>query len=105
MSEREVHIAGVPAQFGPYLRQRCSWCGAVLIDVDLSAIAFAIPEGKTEEQARADGDFTYSTWEINVLIGREGPATFVVPDVPSATGEGFTVPDDCCMRLDPAVTA
>lgn len=101
---REVHVAGVALTFGPYLRQRCAWCGATLIDLDVSQLAFSIPEGKTEEQARADGDFTPATWEITALIAIDGHATYVVDPIPSDTGEGFTVPDDCCMRLDPAVT-
>lgn len=103
---REVHIAGLPQMWdGRYLRQRCAWCGAVLIDEDLTLIRVSIPEGKTAEQAYADGDLAPSTWPVNALVARDGHATYLVEAEPSAINPQATkVPEDCCMRLDPAVT-
>lgn len=31
-----IHIAGFPVQIGSKYRQRCAWCGAILIDGDMS---------------------------------------------------------------------
>ena len=98
---REVHVAGQWVLWdGRYLRQRCSWCGTLLIDVDMSMIQVAIPAGKTEDQARTDGDLDYPTWQIGALVAFDGAAPFVI----AVPGDMVTVPDDCCMKLDPAVT-
>lgn len=38
-----AHLAGGPIVYGSLIRQRCKWCGAALIDVDLATINVAIP--------------------------------------------------------------
>jgi hypothetical protein len=94
---REVHVAGVPQLVdGRYLRQRCSWCGCVLIDQDLTLVAVAVVEG--EEPGPP------ATWGVDEYVVIEGPVRYVVAVDPSETGEGAKIPNDCCMRLDPAVT-
>lgn len=97
---RVVHIAGGPLQVGAQLRQRCGWCGAVLIDSDLSRMAMPIPEGKTEEQARADGDLRPATWEPGALVAVEGNHQYVVPHE-----DNTRLPADACGQLAHAVTA
>lgn len=87
-----VHIAGAAVRTGPYLRQRCSWCGAALIDVDL-------------RQYPHDDEcwFDYPTWTPSALIVSVGDrATFVVRDQYRV---GDELPEASCMGLDPAVTA
>ncbi|MEZ0077383.1 hypothetical protein [Planotetraspora sp. GP83] len=49
MAESVVHIAGPDIQVGAQLRQRCAWCGAVLLDYDLSCVA--VPEARTRGPA------------------------------------------------------
>jgi hypothetical protein len=44
MTTAVIHITGVPAQVGPLLRQRCAWCGTLLLDYDLTRVA--VPEGQ-----------------------------------------------------------
>lgn len=69
MSATEViHIAGSWLQVGPQLRQRCAWCGATLIDMDLSRVA--VPEGQ---------DPTPAKWEPGSLVGVLGNAQWAVP--------------------------
>lgn len=91
----QIHIAGHPVQVGTVLRQRCAWCGAVLIDEDLSRIAVPVDQA----------DKAYPTWEhgvlvkTNVLDGSGGYWTVVEHT------EGDPVPVGCCAKLDPAVTA
>ena len=42
MSRAVVHITGLPLVVQGHLaRQRCAWCGAVLVDEDLSCVAVA----------------------------------------------------------------
>lgn len=83
-----THIAGPPIQVGVYLRQRCSWCGAVLIDYALDRIA--VPEGQ---------DPTPGTWPAGGLVEVDGAASFVVPHE-----DGAELPANACAQLDPEVT-
>lgn len=84
-----IHIAGVQVQVGPRLRQRCSWCGAVLCDYDLQRIA--VPEGQDPRPAM---------WETGALIKVNGSASFVVEHE-----EGAELPPEACAQLDHEVTA
>jgi hypothetical protein len=90
-----VHIAGACVQVGTHLRQRCSWCGGILVDEDLARIA--VPVGQ-------EGD--YPTWPVGALIR----TTHMDPDSSGVTHvvehvDGQPVPDDCCAKLSPEVTA
>ncbi len=98
------HLAGPVMQIGPRLRQRCLWCGATIIDEDLSRVAIALPDGKTEDQARADGDLNYPTWEIGAWVVVDGPVRAI--ERTRADHElADATPENSCARLDPAVTA
>jgi len=83
-----VHIAGADVQVGPLLRQRCSRCGAVLVDYDLTRIA--VPEGQ---------DPRPGTWTPGELVEVDGGVSFTVPHV-----DGQDVPGNCCAALDPHIT-
>lgn len=84
-----IHIAGPDITIGPLLRQRCAWCGAVLVDYDLTRIA--VPEGQ---------DPTPATWPVGALVVVNGPSSRLVPHV-----DGEQLPTAACARLDPGVTA
>lgn len=101
-----VHLVGPCMRIGPIVRQRCIWCGALIRDDDLSRIAFQIPEGKTEEQARADGDFEPGHWEIGAWVAVDGVARYVVRSraEDEALGADGQTPDGACCRLDPEAT-
>ena len=82
----ETHIASIDVTVdGRYLRQRCAWCGAVLLDYDLALIA--VPEGQ---------DPTPGTWPAGALVRTDGAVSSVV--------EAEVMPDDACARIDPAIT-
>lgn len=83
-----IHIAGPDIAIGPLLRQRCAWCGAVLLDYDLRCVA--VPEGQ---------DPTPATWPVGELIAVDGPTSWVVPHV-----DGDRLPVTACAQLDPGVT-
>jgi hypothetical protein len=83
-----VHIAGPDVTVGCYLRQRCAWCGAVLVDYDLHRVA--VPEGQDPRPA---------TWPVGELVAVDGPASWVV-----GHDDGDPLPDGACGSLDPAVT-
>jgi hypothetical protein len=96
MSGTVVHVAGAVVQVGPHLRQRCSWCGAVLVDQDLTRVMFQAD----------DPDKTYPTWPVGELIETtagdhdSGGVTTVLEHE-----DGQPVPDHCCAKLSPEVTA
>jgi hypothetical protein len=96
MSSSITHIAGPDIVWdGRYLRQRCAWCGATLIDQDLTLVAVA-------------GDpAPFPTWPVGDLIRVDGNMTVVVHEFRGLfPGEEPTkAPDDACLRLDPQVTA
>lgn len=87
-----VHIAGNDVQVGPYLRQRCSWCGVVLIDHDLSAIMY---ESRTPPDQRRP-----ATWPVGALVEVDGHVSSIVEHE-----DGAELPANACGQLDPAVTA
>jgi hypothetical protein len=84
-----VHIAGIPLMVGPWQRQRCGWCGAVLLDNDVRGVctcddgAVALPP----------------TWEPGALVAVDGAASYVVAHV-----DGEDLPAGACGALDPSVT-
>jgi len=83
-----VHIAGVDVHINQRLRQRCAWCGAVLLDYDLATIA--VPVGQDPHPA---------TWPVGELISVDGGLSFTVEHV-----DGGPLPEGSCGRLDPEVT-
>lgn len=92
------HISAQPLYWdGRYVRQRCAWCGAILIDMDLATIAVPIPEDGSDPEPPG-------TWPVNATIRVDGMVTYVVPDETSEDGKGIRPPDDACLRLDPTVT-
>ena len=59
-----IHIAGQPVQVGSVCRQRCSWCGAVLQEVDLKNVAVHPPP--------KPGEKLVFEFEVGRLIKVEG---------------------------------
>lgn len=84
-----VHIAGLDVRVGSQLRQRCGWCGAVIIDVNLANIM------------TLEGDeMGYPTWKVGGLVAVDGNATYIVEHT-----DGEQLPAECCGALEPEVTA
>lgn len=84
-----VHIAGVDVQVGSRLRQRCSWCGATIIDVDLANIAIMVEPG--EEPG------PHPTWPVGSLVEHTGV------DGEGATGGGVTTTVEPQMEDDGSI--
>lgn len=83
-----VHIAGPDIRVNAQFRQRCAWCGALLIDYDLERVA--VPEGQ---------DPTPGTWPVGDLIAVDGNASWVEPHA-----DGDPLPGNACGTLDAEVT-
>ena len=83
-----VHIAAPWINVASRIRQRCLWCGAVLLDEDMSLVGVHTSD---------PSDTAYPTWEG--FVARLGGTTWVVEhDDPNSLPEG------CCANLDPSVT-
>lgn len=80
-----THIAGTRVRVGSRVRQRCGWCGAVLVDEDLGRAAFEEDAGRI-----APG------WNPSDLVTVNGCGMFAVP-----LG---VLPSDACARIDDSVT-
>lgn len=88
MGPEVIHIAGVPVDVGCLGRQRCGWCGALLLDYDRHRIA--VPEGQ---------DPTPATWPVGVLVAVMDGASWTVEHI-----DGDDLPEGACGNIDPEVT-
>lgn len=85
-----VHIAGMTVTINDRMRQRCAWCGALLINYDLANIAVPVTQADTSP----------ASWPVGDLVLIDGNMAALVPHV-----DGAALPEAACGRLDPAVTA
>lgn len=80
----ETHIASpvvtIGTDGGDFIRQRCGWCGTVLLEYDLARVA--VPVGTDPMPA---------TWPVGSLVTVDGPAQV-------AMGNVDRLPDDACGR-------
>jgi hypothetical protein len=87
--ETVVHIAGACLTlFGIFMRQRCEWCGVVLVEYDLRRIQ--VPIGQ-------EGPPPY--WEPGMLVRVDRHIQAVIENPELADGE-VQLPLDCC-AFDP----
>lgn len=89
-----IHVAGIRMEYQHNVRQRCSWCGAVLADVDrLTAATCIHPDGGMHAKA--------ITFPAGCLVGVD-EATSAKWLVVLQVGED--PPPQCCFLLDPQAT-
>lgn len=91
-----THVAGLDVtKDGRWVRQRCAWCGTVLVDEDATNVARPIEEGvNPEEMTPAQW---VGVWAMGAMVKIDGPVRSRV--------EGEVYPDDACLAVDPAITA
>jgi hypothetical protein len=66
-----IHFIGLEMHVKTRVRQRCSWCGEILEDVDLSLMM--VPAGS---------DGLWKGWEVGALLAVEGNGRWIVkPEV------------------------
>ena len=83
-----IHIAGFPVQIGSKYRQRCAWCGAVLIDGDMSCEMVATSDGR-----RTHGPSKYELGAlVDVTINGSVTGSAVV-----AHEDGAQLPANACV--------
>jgi hypothetical protein len=89
-----VHVAGPVVTVNERQRQRCAWCGTLLLDYDLKNIAVQIPDDGSPPPPPA-------TWPVGAQVAVDGVASWEVLQ----TKDPLLLPDNSCVELDPAVTA
>jgi hypothetical protein len=89
-----IHFAGIDVQIGQLIRQRCSWCGAVLADYNLALVA--VPIGQPGPPAM---------WPAGALVEMEGNAAWIV-DQPEGEliGTPRGLPAGTCADIEMAVS-
>lgn len=87
-----IHFAGEVLHVGPLMRQRCSWCGALLLEYDLTGIGFEVRAGRPTPTRPA-------MWQPGTFMLVDGGMKAAVP--PAENGK---LPAGTCAALDPAVT-
>ncbi len=80
-----THIAGLRISVDSLRRQRCAWCGAVLVDYDLRNLAVPV-----------DQDPEPAMWEPGAQVAIDEHMSYLV--------DGVKLPDDSCTQIDPEVT-
>lgn len=95
MSDASItHIAAQDVTIGGRRqRQRCAWCGAILLDYDLSKIAVQVVEGEEPQGP--------SAWEPGRLVRVTGSN----PKMTSMLDPTTELPDDACGNIDDEVTS
>lgn len=88
--EPMVHIAGLDITIGRFQRQRCAWCGNILIDYDLSMVAVALMPGETTGKPP-------SGWEVGALVevSNGGGYSSVV-----SHEDGDRLPKNACINFE-----
>lgn len=97
MSDEIIHFAGESMAFGTIRRQRCLWCGALIDEKDIAAIAIADDESRGERQGKPLEWDELGHWSGLVAVSGTNPRLLrAVDDPPDGKA-----PDRSCMMLMP----
>jgi hypothetical protein len=91
-----IHLAAHEVYTPTLVRQRCAWCGAMLLEFDMAQARAALPVGAS---------VTFVFWPVGHLVrhldGEGVDPTRWIGSYRQALGDP---PSGSCMTLDPAVT-
>jgi hypothetical protein len=85
---KDIHIAGLALRVGPLVRQRCAWCGIVLLDFDLNSEASPDPLPPWDKRVFAPDTL------VRLTVGAGFTELAVVQPEPD-----HTLPLRCCAVL------
>jgi len=104
MPDGVVHIIGMDVTVDGHLRrQRCAWCGQLLVNDDLSRMAWTLNEDGSDPGPPGP-------WPMGALVEIVGDSKPEPGEVLGFRGmrivevEDGKLPDNACARLDPEVT-
>lgn len=92
MTDSVVHIAGLDIQVGSLLRQRCGWCGVVIVDYDLELTASPCGDDCKAGGCRPE-NHRPATWPVGGLAEVGGGVSWAVPHE-----DGAQLPENACSR-------
>lgn len=85
-----THIAGGCIVIcNRYMRQRCEWCGIVLIEYDLQNVAVHSPDDPNPSTLPAH-------WRVGGMVRVDGNMSAEVENPPVVDGDVQLPPDSCC---------
>lgn len=103
-----IHHVGSTLRIGPLIRERCSWCGALVYEIDVSKIAVptsTLESGQTVESLFWDEDGRPKEhWRGLVWVAETGEHETLGVRALFAVDEQEDVPEKSCMNLDPETT-
>lgn len=96
------HIVGMDVSLGTLRRQRCAWCGHLLVDEDLARMSWALNSDGSDPGPPS------VFWRMGAVVAIDGAVRYIVdeadwPESRAHPGEK-RLPDGCCALLDPEVT-
>jgi hypothetical protein len=89
------HLAAPALHWLTHVRQRCAWCGTILIDQDLTRVAYKINE---DEGIGESTYHTIPTWPVDQWTCRDGAMTFT-EDIEMNDQGIIKCREDSCMML------
>lgn len=98
-----IHFAAAVLRFGTVIRQRCSWCGALIDEVDVANVA--MPTAQLAPGETVESHFVYKDgtpkqrWSGLVWVSEGFPTVKWALD-----DSGDEAPGQSCMCLDLEVT-
>lgn len=84
---RVIHVAGSQVQVGMQFRQRCGWCGAIILDIDLTDL---LNQGNTA---------SVTAWPPGSFVVVEGDTAYAISE-----SWGGRLPEGHCGLIDFAIT-
>lgn len=108
MNDEIIHLAGPVITFGSVSRQRCSWCGALIDEKDITNIAVLETDRASERRGEPLMPDELAWWEVGGLVAVTGsnPRMSYAVDAEESKNEFMpdgspthTAPERCCMRL------
>ena len=91
-----IHLAAHEVHSPRCIRQRCAWCGAILLELDIAGTEAALPPGES---------LTFRFWPPGYFVEHLEGEGFDSLRVIESYRQGWRVPpQESCLALDPAVT-
>jgi hypothetical protein len=93
-----VHIAGFEVQFAERIRQRCAWCGEILLDQELALVAIHV------DPDDFNSNMTFSVWPAGKQVLHDGNYWSLLEDLPADLPGIINVDPRSCTRIPPELT-
>lgn len=80
MADEIIHFAGPVCTFGSISRQRCQWCGALIQERDLAAIAMLEDDREPERRGKPIEVEEIGWWSGLVAVSGTNPVVLLAVD-------------------------